>query len=514
MSQKSNARKPVRSEQSKIKKPGRPIKKYFIFGIILLLLFSTIAGFWDYYQLSHKVHKLDVNGLTASVNGAENILVAGSTNRCNLTVQNVQWGFCSQGVTGVNSDIIFIIHIVPATKSITILSIPRDTFIPNARSGAQAYKIDAALYEGPTQLVNAIQEDFGIPIQHYVEVGFDGFVNIVNAIGGVKMYFPMPVYDAYSYLNVQSPGCKTLNGVEALQVVRARHIQYKPASITTSDMNYWPQEAQSDIARITRTHEFLKVLAAQVAAKGISNPITDQKIVDAIAPQVQVDSGFSTSDMLSLLEEFHAVNINKVTEYTLPVATTNFGDYIYNGNDYGDVVFPVEPNDQQTIDKFLNTSSSNSTFSSSALPKPSDINVSVENGSGISEQATTTTSELSSLGFNATVSEADISPVSYQAQETEVIYASPSTRADALSVASRLGGYVILDQDSSSLVSGSNVTVITGSGLSVNVPNTSTSSSVSSAANSLSAAENSLDISAPNASTSGLSAWDPRACSE
>ena len=74
-----------------------------------------------------------------------------------------------------------------------MLSIPRDTFVPNARAGDEAFKIDAALYEGPTQLVSAVEEDFGIPIQHYVEVGFDGFVNIVNAVGGIKMDFPMPV---------------------------------------------------------------------------------------------------------------------------------------------------------------------------------------------------------------------------------------------------------------------------------------------------------------------------------
>ena len=130
------------------------------------------------------MNHLAVGNLTASVGGAENILVAGSTNRCNLKVQNAEWGFCSQGVTGINSDIIFIIHVVPKTHTVTLLSIPRDTFVPNARSGNQAFKIDAALYEGPSQLVSAVEEDFGIPIQHYVEVGFDGFVNIVNAVDG------------------------------------------------------------------------------------------------------------------------------------------------------------------------------------------------------------------------------------------------------------------------------------------------------------------------------------------
>ena len=318
-------------------------KRRILTTATIIVVAAIGLGGWDVWQLDHKVNHLNVKDLTASVGGAENILVAGSTNRCNLTVQNAEWGFCSQGVTGVNSDIIFIVHVVPKTHAVSLLSIPRDTFVPNARSGDEAFKIDAALYEGPTQLVNAIQEDFGIPIQHYAEVGFDGFVNIVNAVGGIKMNFPMPVYDSESYLDIKTPGCQLLNGVEALQVVRARHLQYDPPGLDTSDVNLWPQEVESDIARIARTHEFLRVLASTVVAKGLGNPITDQKLVDAIAPQIQVDDGLSTSAMLQLAEDFHAVSINSVPQYTLPISTTEFGDYIYGGTDYGDVVFRPRP---------------------------------------------------------------------------------------------------------------------------------------------------------------------------
>ena len=116
----------------------------------------------------------------------------------------------------------------------SILSIPRDLFVPNARSDG-ANKIDAALYQGPDQLIAAIEEDFGIPIQHFVELNFDSFINVVQALGGIKMYFPEPVYDAYSGLNIQTTGCLELNGTQALQVVRARHVQYKGPGVTTND---------------------------------------------------------------------------------------------------------------------------------------------------------------------------------------------------------------------------------------------------------------------------------------
>jgi LCP family protein required for cell wall assembly len=75
--------------------------------------------------------------------------------------------------------------------------------------------------------VAAIQEDFGIPIQHYVELNFDSFASVVNALGGINMYFPEPVYDPESDLDVTTVGCHHLNGFHALQVVRARHLVHK-----------------------------------------------------------------------------------------------------------------------------------------------------------------------------------------------------------------------------------------------------------------------------------------------
>jgi LCP family protein required for cell wall assembly len=494
-------------------------KRILLCLVLIVVIIIGLVG-WDVWQLDHKVNHLAVRNLTTSVGGAENILVAGSTNRCNLKVQNAQWGFCSQGVTGVNSDIIFIVHIDPRTKKFSILSIPRDTFVPNARSGNEAFKIDAALYQGPGQLVSAIQEDFGIPIQHYAEVGFDGFVNIVNAVGGIKMDFPMPVYDSESYLNITTPGCQLLNGVEALQVVRARHLQYDPPTLHTTDKYLWPQEVESDIARITRTHEFLRVLGSTVLAKGLSNPITDQKLVDAIAPQVQVDSGLSTSAMIQIAETLHGVNIDQAPQYTLPVSTTDFGTYYYDDSSFGDVVFPAEPNDESVIDQFLGESGATDTMSGKPLPKPNTVTVNVVNGSGVSEQATQTVSSLQVLGFRISGTPTSQAPLSSEAVETVVAYASQKTEAQAEAVARVLAGPVILSKNASLVTSAGSVSVITGTGLSVDQPvSQTTSSSTSSVSTTTStAASATTSASSPLApastATQGLSAWDPRACAE
>ena len=405
---------------------------------------------------------------------------------------------------------IIVAHLVPSTGSISLLSIPRDTFVPNARAGDQSFKIDAALYQGPSQLVNAVEEDFAIPIQHYVEVGFDGFVNIVNAAGGIKMYFPMPVYDSEAHLKVLTPGCKLLNGVEALQVVRARHLQYQDASVTTNDYYDWPQETQSDIARITRAHEFLKLLGKEVLAKGLSNPITDQRLVDALAPQVQVDSGLNASTMVTLAKAFDHINPDSIKQYVMPISLTNFGSYYFEGSDYGDVVFPVQPNDRVAIDQFLGIDSDIDPMTGHVLPKPQSVNVSIINGSGIPGQATQIGDGLSSLGFRVTAQPQTGNIVSTQAQETYVYYSNDSTEADAIDVANNLSGYVILDEDASQVTTGAQVSVATGTATAV----IGVSSGIQSAANTpvSSGASISSPLAPPISANQTMSPWDPRAC--
>ena len=222
-------------EQDSRRRPARPHRhrrlKWALLtvGLVVVVLAAAVVGYGFY--LNSEVHRVTVGGLTAGVTqgkdaGTENILMVGSTSRCALKVQTPAYGLCTEGVTGINSDVIMILHLNPSVPSVSILSIPRDLFVPNARADG-ANKVDAALVEGPTQLVAAIEEDFGIPIQHYVELNFDSFAGVVTALGGITMYFPEPVFDAESGLNIQTPGCHHLDGVEALQVVRARHLQYR-----------------------------------------------------------------------------------------------------------------------------------------------------------------------------------------------------------------------------------------------------------------------------------------------
>ena len=493
-------------------------------ALVLVLVAGAVAGYGWY--LNHEIHRVDLRNLTSAPvkgddAGTENILMIGSTDRCALKVQNPAYGLCSQGVNGVNSDVVMILHLNPAHHTVSILSIPRDLFVPNARSDG-ANKIDAALYQGPDRLIAAIEEDFGIPIQHFVELNFDSFINVVQALGGIKMYFPEPVYDAYSGLNIQTTGCLSLNGTQALQVVRARHLQYKGPGVTTNDPNYWPQEAQSDIARIRRDHEFLRVLAAAVKAKGLSNPISDQQLVSGVAGQLTVDSGFSASAMIDLVLGYHNVDVSSAPQLTVPVAVDQFGSYVYRGGSYGDIEFPAQPQDHNAVDQFLGlTSNKEDTYSGGTLPSPATVTVSVLNGSGAFNQATTTAQSLQALGFHiGTIG--DSAPVGREA-ETVVYYAAktPAQLAAAQAVANSLSGAVIMGMDPTQVKPGSQVTVVTGTDFTVDAPPaTSTTAPPGATAPSTTTPTsdnsgntgNSGAFQAPTPTVESLQHWDPRSC--
>jgi len=501
------------------RKKKRSKGKIALVVVASLLVVVLVAVAADYFYLNGLVHRVTVKNESVTYDNTENILLVGSTTRCGLKTQNAAYGLCSQGVTGVNSDVVMILHLNLTTQQVSILSIPRDLFVPNARTTG-ANKIDAALYNGPSQLVAAIQEDFGIPINHYVELNFDTFASVVNVLGGINMYFPMEIFDAYSGLNIRHTGCIHLNGYQALQVVRARHLQIRFKGLGQVHAT-WPQEGLSDLARIRRDHEFLKVLGAAVKAKGIADPITDQRLATAVAPYLTVDSSFSTGHMLSLVQHFANVSIGNVPELTVPVVLLQTGGYVYQGYSYGDVEFPIEPGVSATIHKFLNLGTSVNTMTGRLLPKANTITVSVVNGTGVVNQAAIVAQGLRDHGLKVT-GESSATPVGTRS-ETVVYHAnnSPLSLGAAQAVLRNIAGPAVMALGPTT--GGAQVTVLTGSDVSV-IPakpkTTTTTVTVKKGKTTKTTVKpvttttslNDPSLSAPTAVTQTLQPWDPRSC--
>ena len=119
---------------------------------------------------------------------ATTILLVGNNTRSGLDPSEGAYFGTPSDAAGAHSDVTMLLRLDPV-RGATILSIPRDLFVPlppHSLVGSVG-KIDAALNDGPEQLVEAITNDLGIPINHYVSINFDGFQHVVDALGGINM---------------------------------------------------------------------------------------------------------------------------------------------------------------------------------------------------------------------------------------------------------------------------------------------------------------------------------------
>jgi cell division septation protein DedD len=267
-------------------------------------------------------------------------------------------------------------------------------------------------------------------------------------------------------------------------------------------------------------------LATAVAKKGLSDPLTDRSIITGVAPDLVVDSGFSASHMINLVLTYHSVNINGAPQLTLPVLEDTFGSYEYEGGNYGDIEFPVQPDDQSVVDSFLGITSSTNSITGAPLPSPGNITVSVENGTGVTDQAATTSAALGALGFHMTEL-GDTTPVGQEA-ETVVYYGSksPAVMAAAQEVANSIAGSVTLGFDPSMVLGGAEVTVDTGTNFSVNPPkpatttpkkskpskHTTTTTTTTAPPSTTTTTTTANGFSSPTSADEALEPWDPRSC--
>src|SRR6185295_7036461 len=131
--------------------------------------------------------------------------------------------------TGERSDTIMVIRLDPATKRSAILSFPRDLYVKIPGHGTSrinsAYSLD-----DPNLLIQTINDEFGVKIDHFIRIDFCAFQKLVTAVGGVTVPLPYAVKDDEIGLDVPEAGCHTFNADEALKYVRSRHFQYQDAN--------------------------------------------------------------------------------------------------------------------------------------------------------------------------------------------------------------------------------------------------------------------------------------------
>lgn len=215
---------------------------------------AVSTWFWADSKLNHENVLADYPGRPPAGKGT-NWLIVGSDSRQGLTDSEQDDLHTGHDTEGKRSDSMMVLHV--GDNGNTLMSIPRDSWVPipeyKSSSGktlkGTTSKINSAFGNGGGRLlVQTVELNTGIRIDHYAEIGFAGFVGIVDSIGGVEMHIDQDVKDKDSGLDLKA-GDQTLSGKQALAFVRQRH-----------------QMADQDLGRMRNQQKFLGALAHQAAS--------------------------------------------------------------------------------------------------------------------------------------------------------------------------------------------------------------------------------------------------------
>ncbi|MEU9111121.1 LCP family protein [Streptomyces sp. NPDC048483] len=245
-----------------------------------------------------------------------NYLIVGSDSRAGLSdrdKKDLHTGGSADA--GRRTDSMILLH--TGAHGTTMMSLPRDSWVtipPHIRPETGKHyrtsknKLNAAFsLGGPNLLVRTIERNTGLPIDHYTEIGFAGFVGIVDAVGGVPMCLDKDIKDEKSGANL-TKGCHTLNGRMALAFVRQRH-----------------QEAQGDLGRSQNQQKFLAALAKRTATPGIVlNPSKVYPTMSAGLDTLIVDKDMSLLNLTSLFQAMKSVTAGDGKRLNVPVASLGF----------------------------------------------------------------------------------------------------------------------------------------------------------------------------------------------
>ena len=193
-----------------------------------------------------------------------------------------------------------------------------------------AYNRDRTTAGRAARLIDTVEENLDITLQHFVEVDFQAFLRLVDAIGGVTMTFSrslrdQPKPDATDPTDSRSgfftsAGTHLLDGRQALAYVRSRHLEAQQPDGTWTRYGAW-----NDLARNDRQRKFMRTAAAQVAPGLFSNPIRLLSVLDIAADHVSASDTLSiSSDGVRLAAEFSNIDFDTdIEDYKLKVVDTH-----------------------------------------------------------------------------------------------------------------------------------------------------------------------------------------------
>ena len=296
-------------------------RRHLLIAATLVILAGnlTVGSAYAYFQWRlDQIERVRIPGLVPDEPGqVMNVLLVGSDSREDLSGEAADQAG-QEEVTGERSDTIILLHVDPREQKAGILSIPRDLYVPIAGTdGSDRVNVAFAL-GGAERLLATVQDGLGIQINHFAEVDFVGFREIVDALGGVSVFVPNPARDTFSGLDLPRAGCVGLNGEQALGWVRSRHYEYLTGG-------RWVEDPRGDLGRIGRQQDFLRRVMKKAARTGITNPLRLNRLIGIGVRTLTVDAAMSTSDIASLARRFRTVDPDTVDTLVLPTEPKTIG---------------------------------------------------------------------------------------------------------------------------------------------------------------------------------------------
>lgn len=338
------------------------------------------------------------------------------------------------------SDSIILARIDPVDKKATMVSIHRDTLVDMGEYGQNKLNAAHAL-GGAALMVDTVSKLAGVPISHYAEINFDGFKDIVDALGGVDVDVPMTIddEDAGGHLD---QGMQTLNGDQALILCRSRH-----AYDEFGDGDSYRAANQ----RLVLSAIAKKILSADVATMAstvtaLTNYVTtDLEITDIVGLAQSMQGLDSATDIYSGMEPTTSAYIDNIW---YEINNTEAWKKMMERVDQG-----LPPTEEDIVDEgsgtiLASTGSGNldsERAQAEGSPQSHTGTVAVRNGNGLTGASSEAAKKLESLGYTVETGNAE----SFDYSETIVVYSKNNQANEAKEIATAIGvGKAQLDDGS------------------------------------------------------------------
>lgn len=273
--------------------------------VTLALVYTLLA-----YRAYRGIGRIDVgDALAAETGDATNYLVLGSDSREGIDPQNKNIEVLGSLDTE-RTDTMVVLRL--SKSGAVMMPIPRDLYVTISGTGKKERINTAFMGGGPTRLVQTIRDALGIPIHHVIEMNFAGFLDMVDALGGIEIDFDAPTFDNSSGLDIPTAGTHKLDADQALAYVRSRHFTRVVGGRPVEDPT-------ADLGRITRQQEFLRAVMSKLG--DTKNPLTLLSVANGVKKGMRLDKSMGFRDVIGFARQMRGLSPETVSLPVIPTTT-------------------------------------------------------------------------------------------------------------------------------------------------------------------------------------------------